>query len=87
MAGQALAGSVSLAAPRELPALAPERAHLAVLDYGIKSSIVRLARESGARVTQLPWDTPARAVLELAARRRPPRQRPRRPGCPRDLYR
>jgi carbamoyl-phosphate synthase small subunit len=67
MAGQALAGSVSLAAPRELPALAPERAHLAVLDYGIKSSIVRLARESGVRVTQLPWDTPARAVLELAA--------------------
>ena len=37
MAGQALAGEVSCAEQTELAALAPERAHVAVVDYGVKS--------------------------------------------------
>jgi carbamoyl-phosphate synthase small subunit len=65
MAGQALAAGVSLSEPCELPALAPERAHVAVLDYGVKSSIVRLLREAGARVTCFPWDTRADDVLAV----------------------
>jgi carbamoyl-phosphate synthase small subunit len=65
MAGRALAGEVSGRDPVELPALAPEVAHVVVLDYGVKRSIVRILRESGARVTVLPWDADARQVLEL----------------------
>jgi carbamoyl-phosphate synthase small subunit len=64
MAGRALAGSVSRASVSELPALAPERAHVAVIDYGVKGSIVRILRESGARVTIFPWDASAAEVLE-----------------------
>ncbi|MGN6380166.1 MAG: glutamine-hydrolyzing carbamoyl-phosphate synthase small subunit, partial [Gaiellales bacterium] len=65
MTGQALAGGVSLAEPQELPALAAERAHVAVLDYGVKSSIVRILREAGARVTCFPWDSSAHDVLAV----------------------
>jgi carbamoyl-phosphate synthase small subunit len=65
MAGQALAGQVSCRRAEELPALAPERAHVAVLDYGVKGSIVRMLRERGARVTVLPWDATAEQVREL----------------------
>jgi carbamoyl-phosphate synthase small subunit len=64
MVGQALAGAVSRELPEMLPALVPERAHVAVLDYGVKASIVRILRESGARVTVLPWDASAAQVLE-----------------------
>jgi carbamoyl-phosphate synthase small subunit len=63
MAGLALAGSVSRAAAEELPALAPARARIAVLDYGVKASIVRLLREAGADVVVLPWDAPADQVI------------------------
>ena len=63
MSGQALAGGVSRAEPLTLAAEDLERAHVAVLDYGVKGSIIRLLRASGARVTVLPWDTPAAAVL------------------------
>jgi carbamoyl-phosphate synthase small subunit len=66
MAGQALAGDVSCAEPVELPAIGEERAHVAVLDYGVKRSIVRILQESGARVTILPWDATAEQVLEAA---------------------
>jgi carbamoyl-phosphate synthase small subunit len=65
MAGQALAGEVSCLRAEQLPALAPERAHVAVLDYGVKGSIVRILREQGARVTVLPWNATADQVLEL----------------------
>jgi carbamoyl-phosphate synthase small subunit len=64
MTGQALAGEVSCRRAQRLPALAPERAHVAVLDYGVKGSIVRILRELGARVTVLPWDSTAEQVLE-----------------------
>ncbi|HUZ83934.1 MAG TPA: glutamine-hydrolyzing carbamoyl-phosphate synthase small subunit [Gaiellales bacterium] len=65
MAGQALAGEVSLQRPHVLPAAGVERCHLALLDYGVKSSIVRLLQEAGARVTVLPWNSPAAAVLAV----------------------
>jgi carbamoyl-phosphate synthase small subunit len=63
MAGQALAGTVSQAATRTVPARGPERAHVALLDYGVKASIVRLLRDAGARVTLFPWDAPAADVI------------------------
>jgi carbamoyl-phosphate synthase small subunit len=66
MAGQALAAGVSCPEPVELPAVGRERAHVAVLDYGVKRSIVRILRERGARVTVLPWDATAEQVLEVA---------------------
>ena len=49
----------------ELAAIGAERAHVAVLDYGVKGSIVRILRESGARVTVLPWDATADEVLAV----------------------
>ena len=67
MAGRALAGSVSQTAVSELPALSEELAHVALIDYGVKSSIVRILRESGARVTIFPWDAPAADILECGA--------------------
>jgi carbamoyl-phosphate synthase small subunit len=65
MAGQALAGAVSRPAVEDLPAIGDQVAHVAVLDYGIKESIVRLLRESGARVTLLPWDATAEEIMAL----------------------
>jgi len=67
MAGRALAGSVSQTEVSDLPALAAELAHVALIDYGVKSSIVRILRESGARVTIFPWDASAADVLECGA--------------------
>ncbi len=64
MAGRALAAEVSQVAVSELPALAPECAHVAVIDYGVKGSIVRILRESGARVTLFPWNATAAEVLD-----------------------
>jgi len=63
MAGQALAAGVSLPSAQTLPAEGPERAHIVVLDYGVKGSIVRLLRGAGARVTLMPWDARAEDVL------------------------
>src|SRR5207244_6673657 len=51
----------------ELSALGPERAQLAVIDYGVKGSIIRILRESGTRVTIFPWDATAPDVLESGA--------------------
>ncbi len=63
MLGRALAASVSREEPERVAARGKERAHVAVLDYGVKSSIVRLLSESGARVTVFPWDYGAAQVL------------------------
>jgi carbamoyl-phosphate synthase small subunit len=63
MLGQALAAGVSRREPEVVPAHGKEMAHVAVLDYGVKSSIVRLLSESGARVTVFPWDADAARVL------------------------
>jgi carbamoyl-phosphate synthase small subunit len=66
MAGQALAAAVSRPAAQIFPAAGEERAHVVVLDYGVKGSIVRLLCEAGARVTVMPWDAPAAQVLAAA---------------------
>jgi carbamoyl-phosphate synthase small subunit len=63
MLGQALAAGVSRQQPEAVPARGTEVAHVAVLDYGVKSSIVRVLTESGARVTVFPWDCAAAQVL------------------------
>jgi carbamoyl-phosphate synthase small subunit len=63
MLGQALAAGVSRPEPEGVAAQGEELAHVAVLDYGVKSSIVRLLSESGARVTVFPWDCGAAQVL------------------------
>jgi carbamoyl-phosphate synthase small subunit len=67
MAGQALAAGVSRSSAEDMPAIGRELARVALLDYGIKESIVRILREQGARVTLLPWDTTADEVLALHA--------------------
>ena len=61
MAGSDRARGVTPAAPIEHPGDGP---HVVALDTGIKWSIVRNFTERGARVTLLPYDTPAAAVLE-----------------------
>jgi carbamoyl-phosphate synthase small subunit len=63
MLGQALAAGVSRQTPETVAAHGHELAHVAVLDYGVKSSIVRVLGESGARVTVFPWDSGAAQVL------------------------
>ena len=40
------------------------RSHIVAYDYGIKRNILRLFEENGCRVTIVPADTPAEAVLE-----------------------
>ena len=67
MAGLALAGAVSRPQPEQLPALAAQRAHVVVLDYGVKQSILRILREAGAQVTVLPWDVTGEQVLAVGA--------------------
>lgn len=58
MAGQALCGRVSCAERYDIPN--PEaKFHVAVLDGGIKKSILRLLCESGLSLEVFPWDTPA----------------------------
>ncbi len=42
------------------------KTHLIAYDYGIKRNILRLFDEAGCRVTVVPSDTPAEAVLERA---------------------
>ena len=63
MLGQALAAGVSRQTPETVAAHGNELAHVAVLDYGVKSSIVRVLSQSGARVTVFPWDSGAAQVL------------------------
>ncbi|MGE0640534.1 MAG: glutamine-hydrolyzing carbamoyl-phosphate synthase small subunit [Thermoanaerobaculia bacterium] len=70
MAGRALVDDVTRAAPEEIAAsgdgAAPgERMHLAVLDFGIKSNILRSLAGRGARLTVLPARTDAATVLDL----------------------
>ncbi len=61
MAGADWARTVSPAEPVELDGDGP---HVVALDTGIKLSIIRQFRERSCRVTLLPCDTPAAAVLE-----------------------
>ncbi len=65
MAGRALVDEVTAAAPSEVAAIGPERAHLAVYDYGVKANILRSLAARGARLTVLPARTPASEALAL----------------------
>jgi len=78
MAGQDLAKAVSCAAPYEwtagpwalgegcrVPAEAP-RWHVVAYDYGVKHNILRRLAERRCRITVVPAETPAEAVLALA---------------------
>ena len=58
MSGQALAGLVSCKAPYEIPHPDP-RFRVAVLDGGIKASILRQLHQAGLYLEVFPWDTPA----------------------------
>jgi carbamoyl-phosphate synthase small subunit len=76
MAGQDLARVVSCTAPYEWTAttwalgagygtLAAPRFHVVAYDYGIKHNILRMLAVRGCRVTVVPAQTPAAAVLAL----------------------
>jgi carbamoyl-phosphate synthase small subunit len=65
MEGRELAHLASRKTELEVPAEAPERCHLAVYDYGIKTNILRSLAARGARLTVLPSDTPAERVTAL----------------------
>ncbi len=49
--------------PQELPAHGEQRLHVAVMDYGVKRSIVECLRTRGCAVTVFPASTPAETVL------------------------
>ena len=68
MAGQALVDEVTQEHEETLEPLAEGRfgtPHIALYDFGAKSSIADCLRRRGARVTILPADTPARRCQEL----------------------
>ncbi len=51
--------------PAEYPVRAAQRLHVVAYDYGIKRNILRLLADHGCRVTVVPAQTPADAVLAL----------------------
>jgi carbamoyl-phosphate synthase small subunit len=65
MSGQALAGQVSCREPYEIP-LEEAKFRVAVLDGGIKGSILKLLSAAGLHLEVFPWDAPA---SELCAER------------------
>ena len=64
MEGLDLTGAVTTPAPYEVPPVGPERFHVLAYDFGVKSRSLRLLAERGCRVTTVPADTPAAALLE-----------------------
>ncbi len=66
MAGRALVDEVTCAAPHEMPAVEEERRHLAVVDFGVKTNILRSLARRGARLTVVPARTPASDILALS---------------------
>lgn len=49
--------------PETFPAYGEERYHVAMMDYGVKQHMIECLRRRGCKVTALPADTPAEAVL------------------------
>ena len=49
--------------PEEFPAYGEEKYHVAMMDYGVKQHMIECLRRRGCRVTALPANTPAEAVL------------------------
>ena len=81
MAGADLAREVTPAEPVILEPLGEDIGlRIAALDTGIKDSIVRNLRERGATVELHPCTSTKRRAARQLARRRLPRERPRRPG-------
>ncbi len=62
MAGQALCGEVSCKDHHEIPN-EEAKFRVAVLDGGIKASILKLLQEAGLHLEVFPWDTPASELL------------------------
>ena len=54
---------VTRAEPETFPAYGEERAHVAMMDYGVKQNMIECLRRRGCRVTALPASTPAQVVL------------------------
>ena len=46
------------------PEQAPDRPHIAVLDFGIKRGILDSLAEQDLALTVFPWDTPAKVILD-----------------------
>ncbi len=64
MEGLDLACGVSTGEPYEVPAVGEEHFHVAAFDFGVKAHSPRLLAERGCRVTVLPAETPAQALLD-----------------------
>ena len=65
----------AVAVPVEQPPI-ERRPHVVALDFGMKRNILRHLVEIGCRVTVLPGSEPARAILDVRARRHLHLQRP-----------
>ena len=65
MEGRQLAHQASRRDVLEMPATVPQRCHLGVYDYGIKTNILRSLAARGARLTVVPSDTAAERVQAL----------------------
>ena len=65
MEGRQLAHQASRRDVLEMPATVPERCHLAVYDFGVKTNILRSLAARGARLTVVPSDTAAERVEAL----------------------
>ena len=65
MEGRQLAHQASRRDELEVAATVPQRCHLAVYDFGVKTNILRSLAARGARLTVLPSDAPAARVRAL----------------------
>ena len=65
MEGLDLTCGVSTTEPYDVAARGDERFHVLAYDFGVKRNSLRMLAERGCRVTTVPADTPAEAMLEL----------------------
>lgn len=65
MANRELASSVTVNESYEYPATGDQRFHVVAFDFGVKTNSLRELSKFGCRVTVVPTDTPADAVLAL----------------------
>lgn len=65
MANRELASSVTVNDSYEYPATGDQRFHVVAFDFGVKTNSLRELSKFGCRVTVVPTDTPAEAVLAL----------------------
>jgi carbamoyl-phosphate synthase small subunit len=67
MSGLDLATGVSTHEAYVTPAVGEEQFHVLAYDFGVKKHSIELLAQAGCRVTTLPANTPAEAMLELGA--------------------